>query len=111
MESLDIIAVAILTLFKTGNRIVWNACTCLVSTVEENKLYTHIMLYCSLNLPLHLSSLFSYVHSVVNISFSQMTYRVPESEEVILKISLDKAPLEDILFTVNTMDITAQCEY
>ena len=67
------------------------------------------MLYCSMNLPLHLSSLSSYVHPAVNITFSQMTYRVPESEEVMLKITLDKAPLEDILLTVNTMDITAQC--
>ena len=39
-----------------------------------------------------------------------MTYTVPESEEVMLKITLDKEPLKDILLTVNTMDITAQCE-
>ena len=72
--------------------------------------YTHIMLYCSMNLSLHLSSLSSCVHPAVNISFSQLTYRVPEFEEVMLKITLDKAPLEDIMLTVNTMDITAQCE-
>ena len=68
------------------------------------------MLYCSMNLPLHLSSLSSHVYPAVNISFSQLTYTVPESEEVMLKITLDKAPLKDILLTVYTMDITAQCE-
>ena len=63
-----------------------------------------------MNLSLHLSSLSSYVHPAVNISFSQLTYRVPESEEVMLKISLDKESMEDIMLTVTTMDITAQCK-
>ena len=66
------------------------------------------MLYCSVNLPL--SSLSSCVHPAVNISFSQMTYTVPESEEVMLKITLDKESSEDITLRITTMDITAQCE-
>ena len=52
-----------------------------------------------------------FLHPAVNISFSQMTYRVPESEEVMLKISLDKASMEDITLMITTMDITAQCEW
>ena len=68
------------------------------------------MLYCSMNLTLHLSSLSSCVHPAVTISFSQMTYTVPESEEVMLKISLDKESMEDITLRITTMDITAQCE-
>ena len=78
----------------------------------KGKPLDYILIYCALFLyELAFTSVISvFIHPAVNITFSQMTYTVPESEEVMLKISLDEAHVEDITLMITTMDITAQCE-
>ena len=80
-------------------------------TYLKGKQLDHMFMYRALLLCEFAFVISVFIHPVVNISFSQMTYTVPESEEVMLKISLDKASSEDITLRITTMDITAQCEW
>lgn len=68
---------------------------------------SHAVLLCELAFT---SAISVFIHPAVNITFSQMTYTVPEAEEVVLNITLDKAHVEDIMLMITTMDVTAQCE-
>lgn len=47
---------------------------------------------------------------VVTISFSPQNYTVNEGSSVDLMIVADKVSPEDIMVTVTTMNITAECE-
>ena len=51
------------------------------------------------------------IHPVVYIDWSSAKYFIPESRTVELVGELTKAHDEDIIISVNTMDVTALCEW
>ena len=53
----------------------------------------------------------AFFHPVASASFGPQNYTLPEGISVELTIQLDKVCTMDVVFTVTTMDITAEGEW